>query len=208
MIIGELPGIPELDYLLLMESLRKYSRPRDKVSNLLKSSSLIRVKKGLYVRNDRRDPYSREVLANLIFGPSYVSLEYALQYHGLIPEAVVLVTSVTTLKNKGFQTPIGDFEYRHLPERFFSPGIEWRPVDTRRGFLIASPEKALWDTLYLRTPHLQADQVESHLFENMRIDETEFHRLDFGRLETLFRECNRQAIRGLRSVAHGRRDHG
>jgi len=75
----------------------KGTRPRDKISDLLKKGTIIRVKKGLYVfgEDNRKKPYSKEILANLIYGPSYISLDYALQYHGLIPERVEAVTSVT-----------------------------------------------------------------------------------------------------------------
>jgi len=206
--MDNLMDIPELDYLMLMESLRDYQHPRDRVTRMLRSGTMIRVKKGIYVRNDRRDPYAREVLANLLYGPSYVSLEYALQYHGLIPEAVSTITCVTTRKNKVFPTPVGNFEFRHLREAFYSVGFEWHPVDSRRGFLIASPEKALWDTLYMRVPHLEADRVEEHLFQNMRCDEAAFHELDFRKLEPLFQACSRTAIRGLRKAAIGRPDRG
>jgi predicted transcriptional regulator of viral defense system len=76
----------EFDYQILQDALADYSRPRDKIRNLIKKKEIIRVKKGLYVLGDghRKRPYSRELLANLIYGPSYVSLEYALSYHGLI----------------------------------------------------------------------------------------------------------------------------
>jgi len=57
------------------------SRPRDRVTALLRDGHILRVKKGLYVKNDRKEPFSREILANLIDGPSYLSLEYALAYH-------------------------------------------------------------------------------------------------------------------------------
>lgn len=192
--------IPELDYPRLMESLKTYSYPRDKVTKLLRSGALIRVKKGLYVRNDPRDPYSREVLANLIYGPSYVSLEYALQYHGLIPEAVRTVTSVTTGRNKSFATPVGNFEYRHMPEVFFAPGSEWFPVDSRRGFMIASSAKALFDILYLESPEIGRGELEAHLFENLRLDKDEFLRIDFASIDPHLRTCGRPVIVALRSL--------
>ena len=58
----------EFDYLTLLDALREYSRPRDKISDLLRKQMIIRVKKGLYVLGDdyRNRPFSRELLANLI----------------------------------------------------------------------------------------------------------------------------------------------
>lgn len=190
--------IPELDYLQLMQSLNDYAYPRDKVTKLLRSGTLIRVRKGLYVRNDPRNPYSREILANLIFGPSYVSLEFALQHHGLIPEAVRLVTSVTTGRNKKYLTPVGSFEYCHLPQKYMSPGSEWLQADSKRGYMIASPAKAIFDILYLRTPDITRNHLEAHLFENLRMEENEFAHIDFSVLQVHLRACKRPAIQALR----------
>jgi len=97
----------EFDYQTLLVCLKNYARPRDKISALLKKDFIIRIKKGLYIFGDeyRRSPYSREILANLMYGPSYVSLDFALQYYGLIPERVEAVTCVTTGRLAGFQRP-------------------------------------------------------------------------------------------------------
>src|SRR5689334_21193947 len=85
----------EFDYQILMDVLRAYDRPRDKIRAFLKKKSIVRIKKGLYIFGETlaRNPPSREILANLIYGPSYISLDYALHYHGLIPERVESVTS-------------------------------------------------------------------------------------------------------------------
>lgn len=193
--------IPEVDYSTLLQALTGYSYPRDRITRLLRSGELVRIKKGLYVTNDPRDWYSREVLANLVYGPSYISLEYALRFHGLIPEAVEAVTSVTTMRRKRFDTPAGRFEYEHLPERWYSFGVLYENVDPRRGFLIAGPEKALADLLYLRTPEVGRDDIEGHLFENLRIDPEDFRRLNFTPLAPLMRECPRPAVRALARYA-------
>ena len=86
-------GREEFDYQALMAALPEYANPRDKVTVLLRRGDIIRVKKGFYVFGDelRRRPYSRELLANLIYGPSFVSLDSALSFHGLIPERVEVV---------------------------------------------------------------------------------------------------------------------
>ncbi len=189
--------IPEVDYPTLLQALSGYARPRDRITRLLRSGELVRIKKGLYVTEDPRDWYSREVLANLIYGPSCVSLEFALGYHGLIPEAVETVTSVTTARRKRFNTPAGRFEYEHLPESWYSFGVLYETVDPRRGFLIASPEKALADTLYLRTPDIGRGDIEGHLFENLRIDPEDFARLDFSALESSLKDCPRTSVRAL-----------
>lgn len=97
----------EFDYQVLLDSLRDYKRPRDRITELLKKKEIIRVKKGIYVFGEKyaRRPFSREILANMIYGPSYISLDYALHYFGLIPERVEAVTSVTTKRSRRFSTP-------------------------------------------------------------------------------------------------------
>jgi len=193
--------IPEVDYQTLLQALSRYTYPRDRITRLLRSGELVRIKKGLYVTTDPRDWYSREILANLVHGPSYISLEYALRFHGLIPEAVETVTSVTTMRRKRFDTPAGRFEYEHLQEGWYSSGVSYETVDHRRGFLIASPEKALADTLYVRTPEVGRGDIERHLFENLRIDPADFRNLDFTPLISLLRACPRPAVRALARYA-------
>ena len=108
-----------LDYQQLVSCLRGYAKPRDRITGLLTDGSLVRIRKGLYVFGERyrRAPISREHIANLIYGPSYVSLDYALSHYGLVPERVENVTSVTTGENRCFITSLGDFTYRPLRPR-------------------------------------------------------------------------------------------
>jgi len=111
----------EFDYQILMDVLRGYEHPRDKITAMLRQGVIIRVKKGIYVFGEKysRGPFSREVLANMIYGPSYVSLDYALHYYGLIPERVEAVTSVTSGRSRRFSTPVGLFIYRMIPLRAY-----------------------------------------------------------------------------------------
>ena len=111
-----IPG-EEFDYQLLMDALRGYVRPRSKVTSLLTAGDLLRVKKGIYIfgPRHRRRPYSREILANLLYGPSCLSLDYALHRHGLIPEKVETLTSVTPGRARTFSTGVGVFTYSRVP---------------------------------------------------------------------------------------------
>lgn len=178
----------EFDYQALMDALSGYAQPRGKISSLLAQGVIIRVKKGLYVFGPsyQRRPYSRELLANLIYGPSCVSLEFALNYHGLIPEKVEVVTSVTTKRPKRFQTPVGLFLYSKIPEAGFYVGIQ-RVEEDGKAFLIAAPEKALADKLrsdrglYIRT---QKECLE-YLVSSLRVSETDLLKLDPKLLEKL-----------------------
>lgn len=176
----------EFDYQALMGALAKYASPRDKVTDLLAKEVIIRVKKGLYIFGEkwRRRPYSREVLANLLYGPSCVSLDFALHYHGLTPERVEAMTSVTPKRGAHFMTPVGLFLYSNVPLAGFAVGLGRVELEDGRGFLIAAPEKALADKvrqdrgLGLRS---QKDTF-SYLVENLRIDESALCELNSGLL--------------------------
>ena len=104
-------GREEIDYLLLKSLLSNVTCPRDKITRLLKNDTLIRVKKGLYVfgPSAAQQPFSKELLANLIYGPSAISLEYALSFYGFIPESTFTLTCITNKRNKFFSTPVGAF---------------------------------------------------------------------------------------------------
>lgn len=137
------------DYQTLIDALKGLAYPRSRINDLLRQGVVSRVKKGLYVFGDRyrRRPYSKELLANLIYGPSYVSLDYALAYHGLIPERVEALTSVTPNRSRRFATPVGLFVYRQIPARAYEVGAVRVEAEDRQAFLIASPEKALADKI-------------------------------------------------------------
>jgi len=184
--LRKLVPFEEFDYQTLLHALGRYTRPRDKITDLLRKGIIIRVKKGLYVfgKDYRKSPYSREVLANLIYGPSYISLEYGLQFHGLIPERVETVTSVTFGRSRKFFTPVGLFSYRMIPLRAFRTGMDRVEVGDGRTFLIAVPEKALADKVHadrgvaLRT----RKELEAYLFENLRIDIQMLRQFNLNRL--------------------------
>ncbi|HOO47125.1 MAG TPA: hypothetical protein PLM29_12895 [Deltaproteobacteria bacterium] len=172
----------EFDYQVLTSGLKGYSYPRDKITDLLREGQIIRVKKGLYIFGPdyRRRPYSREILANLIYGPSYISLEYALSYHGLIPERVEALTSVTTGRTRTFATPVGVFTYHMIPLPAFQSGMTRVELDDGGAFLIAAPEKALVDKLFVeRSFEIRTLKgLEVYLFDDLRIDQDLFSKLD------------------------------
>ena len=164
----------EFDYQTLLDCLKSYVRPRDKISDLLRKGSIIRIKKGLYVFGNeyRRRPFSREILGNLIYGPSYISLDYALQHYGLIPERVEAVTSVTTGRSRRFATSVGLFTYRMIPLEAFRMGMDQIEIGDGRAFLMATPAKALADKLYdVWGIAIQSQkELSNYLETNLRID--------------------------------------
>lgn len=181
-------GRDVLDYQQVVSLLHDYAKPRDRIGAWLARGDLVRVRKGLYVAGDsyRRAPVVRELLANLIYGPSCISLDYALDYHGLIPERVVDVTSVTTGKARRFETPFGVFSYRPLPPERYAPGITFSGTPAAR-FLIASPEKALVDKVWCdkRLTAPGEKEVAAYLFEDLRLDEARVRSLDLERLRAI-----------------------
>jgi len=165
----------EFDYNILKYALCKYKNPRVKINDLLKKGHIIRIKKGLYIFGPEmaREPYSKEVLANLVYGPSYISLEYALSFYGLIPERVETVTSITNKRRKIFDTPIGIFSYRYINPSIYSSGVTLHDVDKYHSILIASKEKAVFDMLYFSKKMTDQSQLEEYLFDDLRIDTQE-----------------------------------
>lgn len=128
---------------------------------------LIRLRQGWYAFPEYLGKAGFEMyIANRIYRPSYVSLHSALAFYGLIPEAVVQVTSVTTLKTKSFSNPFGTFSYKSLkPELLF--GYDLKPTDNgQRVPLVATVEKALLDLLYLYPFYSTPEEMES-----LRLDE-------------------------------------
>lgn len=168
-----IPG-EEFDHLALIQALKGFARPRNKITSLLKQGVIIRVKKGIYVfgKQFSRKAPSREVLANMIYGPSYISLDSALQYHGLIPERVEAVTSVTCGRGRRFSTPIGLFIYKRIPMKAYATGFDQVRVDDARFFLMAVPEKALADKLCddRGVSITKLSDVRDYLSRNLRID--------------------------------------
>ena len=177
----------ELDYGFVMDCLKEYKSPRTKLTQLLKSGSLIRIKKGLYVFGPlfARRPYSLETLANLAYGPSYVSLEWALQSYGMIPERVEEITSITIKRTQVFTTPVGRFSYAHRPLFAYSAGIR-RHLSDHQNYLIATPEKALVDLLVIRRGQVTSiSELRQILFEDFRIEEEDLQKLNLDLLKTI-----------------------
>ena len=189
----------ELDYQTLLDSLKQYERPRDKITSLLRQGAIIRVKKGIYVFGPKyaRRSFSREILANMIYGPSCISLDFALHYHGLIPERVEAVTSVTSGRGRRFVTPVGLFVYRQVPSGAFPIGMDQVQLEGGRSFLIALPEKALADKIQddRGTGIRSQDDMRRYLMQDLRIDAESIEKL---RTETLSILAERYGSRKLR----------
>ncbi len=188
------------DYQQLTDLLVDYNKPRDRISQLMSSGDIIRIRKGLYTFSEvlRRKPLRRELLANLIYGPSYITAEYALGHYGLIPERVATVTSITTGRSCVFETPFGNFSYRKVIKPIYTTGVALEQSGEKT-FLIASPEKALIDKIWLEKSFAgrSYSDIESYLKDDLRIDFEQLKELNLERLQTISAACKRQKIRRL-----------
>lgn len=167
---------------LLFEN-RSYAVPQIRIQRMVKKGELIPLKRGMYETDSTAPGF---LMANAILGPSYISFEYALSYHSMIPERVITYTSATFGKNKKkeFMNSFGTFTYRDIPQEVF-PYYYSRELYGNRPYLIASREKALCDQLYIATPIRGIHDFEEFLFDGMRLDEDIFDSLDFEKIKRI-----------------------
>lgn len=167
--IGNVP----FDLSVLASLFPEVRHINEKAMRLESEGRIIRLKRGLYVASSEETgrPINRSLIANHIYGPSYVSLNTALRHYGLIPEQVHLTQSLTTKHARDFSTPVGDFEFENCSAAYFPLGIT---PQTEEGitYLIASPEKALCDLVnYSKALNLRfMKETEAYLEEDIRFD--------------------------------------
>jgi predicted transcriptional regulator of viral defense system len=164
-----------LTHQLLMSLLKGYKSPNDKIHAMLNEGILTPIKKGLYIAGpvlkiNKPEPF---LIANHLLGPSYISLDSALSYYGLIPERVYEISSVTPKARRKFTTTMGVFSYTHLTLPWYSFGIRQLKLSDEHYVLIASPEKALFDKVITTSGVIlrSIKSAESYLVENLRMDE-------------------------------------
>lgn len=186
-----------------------YADIQGKLSREIKHGNLHPIIRGLYETDASTPGY---FLAGFIYGPSYLSFEFALAYHGMIPERVITFTSATfnKRKTKTYQTPFGNFVYRDVPKAAFPYGIELIDMN---GYMIhmASKEKALCDMLSQVKPQTSLANLKVLLFDDLRIDESEFNQLNirkFRQLIPFYQKKNitllGQLLKGVTFHAHPR----
>ena len=173
---------------------------RRQLSRLTASGRLLQLRRGLYAL---APPYQKVMphpfmVANRMVRASYVSLQSALDHYGLIPEHVPVVTSVTTSRPARWDTGLGAFDYRRIkPDLFFG----YRMTDLAGGqkALVARPEKALLDLLYLQPGSDRPDYLRELRLENLEL-------LDLGELKRLAEASGRprlqRAAKTVEEMAH------
>lgn len=164
-------------------NLMEYSNKNNKISRDIRDGKLFKITTGLYETNPNTPGY---LLAGSIYGPSYISFEYALSYYGLIPERVTTITCATfdKKKKKQYDTDFGIFTYRDVPVLVYPEEIILKE-ENNYSYQIATPEKALCDKLYTLTPLDNYSNLENMLFNDLRIDVEGFNKLDASKIEKI-----------------------
>ncbi len=164
-------------------NLNNYSNKNNKISRDIRNGKLYKIVNGLYETNPNTPSY---LLAGSIYGPSYISFEYALSIYGLIPEKVNAVTSASFSKRKmkQYNTSFGFFTYRDVPHLAYPEEIILK-IEGDYSYQIATPEKAICDKLYTLSPLNNYLNLENMLFNDLRIDKEEFKKLDIKKIEKL-----------------------
>ena len=161
---------------IIKQNLKEYSNKNTKICREVKNGNLIKIINGLYETDPNVNGY---LLAGSIYGPSYLSFDYALSYYGLIPEKVTAYTNATCgkKKKKKYENQFGSYFYRDVPTEVYPLGINVIQ-EGEYIYQIATPEKALCDKLYTLNPISNMSELENVLFNDLRIDETEFNNLN------------------------------
>lgn len=166
-----------IDSRTLIESeLAGFRDPEHQIRKMVENKELVRLKRGLYETDPKAPKY---LVANELYGPSYISFEYALSWHNVIPEGVINMTSATTGKNRSMKikNPIGTFFYRDVPAEAFPIGVETWTQDGRE-YRMASKEKAVCDKLYQIPSIRTLNDIDALMFDDLRFDEEEITSMD------------------------------
>ncbi len=143
---------------------------RNNLVRWAKRGLLVRLRQGYFAFPEYiSKPDYAMYFANRIYRPSYISLHSALSFYGLIPESVVQISSVSTLKTASFTNVLGEYTYKSIKQELMF-GYKTKLLTDGRAMLIASPEKAILDLLYL---YHQYNTMED--FADLRLDEEYLH---------------------------------
>jgi len=153
---------------MIKNNLKEYSNKNNKICRDVKNGKLIKIINGLYETDKNVNGY---LLAGSIYGPSYLSFDFALYYYGLIPEKVTTFTSATYEKKKKkiYNTFFGTYLYRDVPKLVYPLGVNLIQ-EGDYSYQIATKEKALCDKLYTLSPLKNMTELQNLLFNDLRID--------------------------------------
>ncbi len=173
----------------------QHQKRYDAVKYAIRNGFLKPIRRGLYlIKFPHQAPeYEPFELAQVIYGPSYISLESALSYHGWIPEAVYSNTSATARRTKKFKTAIGLYSYHHTPERMFYQHVE-RIESAKNIFLMASPWKALADYIYVHKKDWDSLQ---NMYHDIRIEEEDIQASNLTCLKSLSEDYQSKRVQAV-----------
>ncbi len=180
---------------MLKNELAEYVNPDSKIQRLVAEGKLFVVTRGIYETDCN---VSGHCLAGVIYGPSYLSFEFAMGFYGLIPEAVYTFTSATfgKKKKKQFDNVFGVYTFRDVPDEVYPCGVELKE-EKGYSYWIASPEKAVCDMMYKASPMNNLKELKELLFNDLRIDENVFKSLDYDKmidLSKLYKKKNHKLL--------------
>lgn len=161
-------NMPVFDTETLLTGVPNPTSIRVQIARWVKSGKLIQLKRGVYLipekyrKVDIYEPY----VASILKKPSYITMEKALEYYDIIPEAVTVYTSVTTKRPWTFSSQLGKFEYRHIRKSLFW-GYKPITVNKQTAF-IATPEKALLDLFYMNDIQVTEDYLVGLRLQNTK----------------------------------------
>jgi hypothetical protein len=162
-----------------------------------RAAEILRLKPGHFVlgppyRKSEPHPF---VVAGVLHAPSHISLESALAYHGLIPEAVYQVSSVTVGRSREYSTPLGVFNFRRVPARAPRAGVEAVAVARNAWAFVASPLRAIADAVYVRKEITWKRDGLGYLTESLRIEEDDLRSLSFEALDEILDAIRSRRVR-------------
>lgn len=167
---------------VLLGLLRRYNRPYDKIMEMVNQGILVQLRRGLYMTSPLVSKITPEpfLIANHLYGPSYISLDSALFHWGLIPERVFEISCVTPKISKKIMVQNAVYSYTHLPIAYYPLGVQSIALTKTQTVLIASPEKALCDKVITTAGiNLRSkQQAMAFLVEDLRIDKDQLRELN------------------------------
>jgi|GEM_PF-160892 len=165
------------------------------VHRAIKAEEILRLKPGYFMLGApyRKSEVHPFIVAAVLHAPSHISLESALAYHGLIPEAVYQVSSVTVVRSREYTTPLGVFSFYRVPAVAPRAGVEAVEVARNAWAFIATPLRAIADAIYLNKEITWERDGLGYLTESLRIEEEDLLKISFDVLEEI-----QDSIRSMR----------
>jgi hypothetical protein len=179
------------------------------VHRAVRAGEVLRLAPGTYLlafRIGRRAPHPF-VVASLLHAPSHISLESALAHHGLIPEAVYQVASVTTGRSRVHHTPVGVFTFRRVPVRMPLAGVEVIKVGGEAWVHMACPMRAVADLVYLDKRVAWTTSGLGFLTDSLRIEEDDLSALVTPRFHEIYGAFADRRVQGYLRGLHGEITH-